>query len=74
LNRPAYATLEAGLTWHLTPVYEFGVYGTNLTNVYADKFTQLGRGVPYGGIDEPIATDAYALAARKITLVFSRRY
>jgi outer membrane cobalamin receptor len=74
LNRAAYATLEAGLTWHLTPVYDIGVFGTNLTNVYADKFTQLGRGVPYGGIDEPIATDAYALAARKITLVFSRRY
>jgi outer membrane receptor protein involved in Fe transport len=74
LNRPAYATLEAGLTWHLTSAFDIGLYGTNLTNVYADKFTQIGRGTPYGGIDEPIATDAYALEGRKIMLVFSRRY
>lgn len=74
LNRPAYATLHAGVTWHLPAGIDAGVYGTNLTNVYADKFTRAGGGVPYGGLAGPIATDAYSLQGPAFTFVLSQRF
>ncbi|MBV8601490.1 MAG: TonB-dependent receptor, partial [Candidatus Eremiobacteraeota bacterium] len=73
LNRPPFATLRAGLTWHARG-FDAGVYGTNLTNVYATKFTTLGGGVPYGGVAVPVPTDAYAIPPASITFVLSRRY
>lgn len=72
LNRPAFATLHAGLTWRVRQ-FDLGLYGTNLTNVYADRFTLAGQGVPYGGIDGPIPSDAYSLQGRSIQCVLSLR-
>lgn len=65
LNLPPYATLEAGLTWHLHDV-EIGLYGTNLTNVYDFLYTQAGGGVPYGGLPAHVPTDALPLAGRQV--------
>ncbi len=59
LNRPPYATLQAGATLHRHD-FDIGVYGSNLTNVYDDKFTRLGGGVPFG--------DAFPLAGRVVTI------
>ncbi|MEO6991585.1 MAG: TonB-dependent receptor [Candidatus Baltobacteraceae bacterium] len=69
LNQPPFATLRAGLTWHAGR-FDVGLSGTNLTNVYDDKFTRVGAGVPYGG--NP--TDAYVLGGRTITLWVTRHY
>ena len=35
LNRTPYATLDAHVAYRSSNGYEFGLYGTNLTNVYA---------------------------------------
>ncbi|MBV8148623.1 MAG: TonB-dependent receptor [Candidatus Eremiobacteraeota bacterium] len=73
LNRSPYATLDAHLAYR-TAGYEFGLYGTNLTNVYANPFTIVGGGILYG--TQPgqplIPTDAYALQGAKIVLVVTR--
>jgi hypothetical protein len=45
-----------------------------LTNVYDDKFTQTGQGVPYGGLHQTIATDAYALQGRAFAMTLTRRF
>jgi outer membrane receptor protein involved in Fe transport len=73
LNRPAFVTLHAGVTWH-TKGLDTGLYGTNLTNVYADRFTLQGQGRPYGGSDGPVPSDAFSLQGRAFTLVITRRY
>jgi outer membrane receptor protein involved in Fe transport len=73
LNRPAFVTAHAGVTWHRRG-FEVGLYGTNLTNVYDDRFTLSGRGRPYGGIDGPLPSDAFSLQGRAFTLVLTRRY
>ncbi len=72
LNLGPFATLQAGITWHLRG-FDVGVYGTNLTNVYDFKFTQVGGGVPYGGLAGPIPSDAFALAGRQIKISLTHR-
>ena len=74
LNRPAYATLQAGFTWHLPAAIDLGLFGTNLTNVYAGRFTLLGEGTRYNTLEEPVSTDAYALEARRVSLIVTRRF
>lgn len=73
LHRPPFATVQAGLLW-TRQAYEVGLYGNNLTNVYDDKFTLLGRGNAYGGPGAPLPSDAYSLQGRSLTLVLTRRY
>lgn len=73
LNRPAFANFHAGVTLR-GKVFDVGVYGTNLTNAFADRFTLADRGRPYGGVDGPIPTDAFSLQGRAVTLVLTRRY
>jgi hypothetical protein len=72
LNLPAFATLEAGATWHLR-AFDIGLFGTNLTNVYDFKLTRIGAGVPYGGLTDTVPTDAYPLAGRQIRLTLTHR-
>jgi outer membrane receptor protein involved in Fe transport len=67
LNRPPFATFQAGATFHRHD-FDIGIYGSNLTNVYDDKFTLLGQGVLYGGVAGPIVTDALPLAGRVVTI------
>jgi outer membrane receptor protein involved in Fe transport len=71
LHRPQYASFDAGLTWR-GGAYEVGISGRNLTGVYDDGFTLAGAGVPYGGIEGPIPSDAYSLQGRSITLSLTR--
>ncbi|HKW44977.1 MAG TPA: TonB-dependent receptor [Candidatus Eremiobacteraceae bacterium] len=73
LNRPAFVTVHAGIDWHRMG-FDIGFYGSNLTNVYDDRFTLAGQGRPYGGVDGPLPSDAYSLQGRAFTLVFTRSY
>ena len=73
MNRPAFATVHAGFSFAVHGL-EANVFATNLTNVYADRFTRLGAGVPYGGAQGPIATDAYALTGRAVNVAVTRRF
>ncbi|HTA40391.1 MAG TPA: TonB-dependent receptor, partial [Candidatus Acidoferrales bacterium] len=74
LNRSPYATLAAHIAYQ-TPAFEFGLYGTNLTNAYNDPFTISGGGVPYGTVpgNDMITPPAYTLQGRKIVFVVTRR-
>ena len=71
LNLPPFATLRAGVTWHLHD-FDVGLNGTNLTNVYNFPLTQVGAGVPYGGLAGPIPSNAIPLPGPQITLTFTR--
>ncbi len=73
LNRSPYATLDAHLAYRRAG-YEYGVYGTNLTNVYSNPFTVVGGGVPYGTLPgQPVITpDAYVLQGAQVIFVVTR--
>ncbi|MGA8534321.1 MAG: TonB-dependent receptor [Candidatus Tumulicola sp.] len=73
LNRTPYATLDAHVAYRRNG-YEFGLYGTNLTNVYSTPFTIVGGGILYGTLPgQPmITTNAYTLQGSKVVFVFTR--
>ncbi len=73
LNRSPYATLNAHVAYRHGG-YEYGLYGTNLTNVYANPFTVVGGGFTYGGTPgQPvIPTDAYILQGAQVIVVVTR--
>ncbi|MBV9718814.1 MAG: TonB-dependent receptor [Candidatus Eremiobacteraeota bacterium] len=73
LNRSPYATLDAHVAYRRAG-YEYGLYGTNLTNVYATPFTIVGGGLVYGGIPGApvIPTDAYVLQGAQVLFVVTR--
>ena len=73
LNLPPYATVRAGITWHLHD-FDLGFNGTNLTNAYDFKLTRVNGGVTYGGLTPTaigggsLQTDAFPLAGRQFIL------
>lgn len=73
LNRGPYATLNAHLIYRHDG-FQYGVYGTNLTNAYSQPFTIIGGGMTYGGAPgQPvIPTDAYILQGATVTFVITR--
>ncbi len=73
LNRSPYATLNAHVAY-VHGGYQYGLYGTNLTNVYANPFTVIGGGMVYGGIPGApvIPTDAYILQGAQVLFVVTR--
>lgn len=74
LNRSPYATLDAHVAYR-DHGYEFGLYGTNLTNVYAAPFTVEGGGITYGAQpgNPVIPTPAYVLQGTKVVFVVTDR-
>jgi outer membrane receptor protein involved in Fe transport len=74
LNRSPYATLAAHVAYR-TPAFEFGLYGTNLTNAYDVPFTVESGGVAYGTVPPNtwITPPAYTLQGRKIVFVVTRQ-
>ncbi len=73
LNRGPFATLRASVSESVAG-FDVTLAGTNLTNIDASRFTLAGAGVAYGGVDGPIATDAYALPGRALTLSIARHF
>ncbi len=73
LNRSPYATLNAHVAYRRGG-YEYGLYGTNLTNVYADPFTVVGGGLVYGGAPGApvIPTSAFVLQGAQVIFVVTR--
>jgi hypothetical protein len=73
LNRSPYATLDAHVAYRHGG-YEYGLYGTNLTNVYGNPFTIVGGGVPYGALPgQPVTlTNAYVLQGTSAVFVVTR--
>jgi outer membrane receptor protein involved in Fe transport len=75
LNRSPYATLAAHVAYRRGG-WEIGAYGTNLTNVYANPFTVVGGGVPYGSSagTPAIPTNAYVLQGAKVVFVATKTF
>lgn len=73
LNRPPFLVLDAAVGYRLA-AYRIDLSVKNLTNVYADGFTQRGAGMPYIGAEGPIALDAYTLAPSRIGVAISRSF
>ncbi len=73
LNRSPFATLDAHLAYRHGG-FEYGLYGTNLTNVYSNPFTIVGGGVPYGTLPgQPvILPNAYVLQGASVVFVLTR--
>lgn len=73
LNRSPYATLDAHIAYRHGG-FEYGLYGTNLTNVYANPFTVIGGGIVYGGIPGApvIPTNSYVLQGAAVKFVLTR--
>jgi len=73
LNRSPYATLDAHIAYRHAG-FEYGLYGTNLTNVYANPFTVIGGGVVYGTLpgNPVINPDAYTLQGAAVNFVLTR--
>lgn len=73
LNRSPYATLDAHLAYRHAG-FEYGLYGTNLTNVYSTPFTIVGGGVPYGTVPgQPMITpNAFVLQGAQVLFVVTR--
>jgi outer membrane receptor protein involved in Fe transport len=73
LNRSPYATLDAHVAYRRAG-YEYALYGTNLTNVYAYPFTVIGAGIIYGGIPGApvIPTNAYILQGATVKFVVTK--
>jgi len=73
LNRSPYATLDAHVGYRRSG-YEYGLYGTNLTNVYSTPFTIVGGGIPYGALPGQPATtpDAYVLQGASVVFVVTK--
>ena len=73
LNTGPYATLRAGLTYHMHD-FDIGLSGTNLTNANDFKLTRRSGGIPYGGLlasasgGSAIATNAIPLAGTQFIL------
>jgi outer membrane receptor protein involved in Fe transport len=73
LNLPQYATLAAHLGYRFRS-FEVLLSGTNLTNVYDQKFTNPNGGVTYGGLGQIIPQDAYALQGTAFAFTIVRHF
>ncbi|HTU82212.1 MAG TPA: TonB-dependent receptor [Candidatus Acidoferrales bacterium] len=73
LNRSPFATLDAHVAYR-NAGFEYGLYGTNLTNVYAQPFTIVGGGTIYGAQPgQPVIyPPAYVMQGAKIVFVVTR--
>jgi hypothetical protein len=72
LDQPQFVTLNASIGYR-TRDWEVSLNGTNLTDVYDQRFTITNGGVPYGAVGPPITTDAYALQGTALTATITRR-
>jgi outer membrane receptor protein involved in Fe transport len=73
LNRPAYATLGAGVTKTMGRT-QITLAGRNLTNQYDGLFTLPNAGTPYPTPSGPSPTNAYSLQGRGVTLTLTQKY
>jgi outer membrane receptor protein involved in Fe transport len=72
LDQPQFITFNAHIGYRLKD-WEVSLNGTNLTNVYDQRFTTTNGGLLYGAIGAPITTDAYALQGTALMATITRR-
>jgi hypothetical protein len=73
LDQPQYATLDANVGYRWRD-YEIAVSGTNLTDVYDQRFTAQGAGTLYGSPQGLEASDAYVLQGTAFNVSLTRRF
>ena len=73
LNLPPFATIRAGVTWHLPRGLDIGLVGENLTNAYNFLTTRESAGVPYEQVGGPFLPDAYPLPGRRFMFIITHK-
>ncbi len=73
LNLPPYATLRAGVTWHLPHGLDVALTGENLTNAYDFLTTRENGSVPYPLTTGLSYNPAYALPGRRFMVIFTHK-
>jgi outer membrane receptor protein involved in Fe transport len=73
LDQGPFATVSAHLGYRFRNL-EVGVTGTNLTNVYDQRFTTPNGGVTYGGLGQVLPQDAYALQGTQFMFTVLRHF
>ena len=73
LNLPPYATLRAGITWHLPHGLDVALTGENLTNAYDFLTTRENGSVPYPLATGPSYNPAYPLPGRRFMVIFTHK-
>jgi outer membrane receptor protein involved in Fe transport len=73
LDLPPYATLRAGVTWHLHNV-DLTLAGENLTDTYNFLFTHVQGGIAYANVGIPATlTDAYPLPGPRVNFIVTHK-
>jgi outer membrane receptor protein involved in Fe transport len=73
LNLPPYATVRAGVTWHLPHGLDVALTGENLTNAYNFLTTRENGSVPYPLASGPSFNPAYPLPGRRFMVIFTHK-
>jgi outer membrane receptor protein involved in Fe transport len=73
LNLPPFATVRAGVTWHLPRGIDVALTGENLTNAYNFLTTRENGSVPYPLTTGPSFNPAYPLPGRRFMLIFTHK-
>ena len=73
LNLPPYATVRAGITWHLAHDLDVALTGENLTNAYDFLTTRENGSVPYPLTTGLSFNPAYPLPGRRFMLIFTHK-
>lgn len=73
LDQPPFVTLNASIGYRFHE-WELDLSGTNLTNVYDQRFTTTNGGLSYGAVGAPITTDAYALQGTAFMVTVARHF
>jgi hypothetical protein len=73
LNQPPFTLFNANIGYRFHS-FEVALAGTNLTNVYDQRFTKQGLGVLYGGLTGPLGTDALMLQGTAVNLIVTKRF
>jgi outer membrane receptor protein involved in Fe transport len=73
LNLPPYATLRAGVSWHLSRDLDLAVTGENLTNAYDFLTTRENGSVPYLLSTGISLNPAYPLPGRRFMVIFTHK-
>jgi len=72
LDQPQFVTFNASVGYRLKD-WEISLSGTNLSDVYDQRFTTTNGGLTYGAIGPPVTSDAYALQGTALTATITRR-
>jgi outer membrane receptor protein involved in Fe transport len=73
LDQPQFAVVNANIGYRFKD-FELALNGTNLSDVYDQKFTRQSAGLLYGSLVGPLGTDAYMLQGTAFTFIVTKKF